>query len=741
MEARRLITALTAAMLVFLTYTLVYDWIRPERPPASGAQPVAGVGDTAGWTQPPGGDGQAPFDAGEVAAGAGQAAGAATGPSSAPTSRPPGGKLSFTSGPEVEPIRLGGPGQPLELLLDPRGASLGTLELAEQHGRKGREHYVYQTAPNSSAPYVLLKPIMRDGQPQNSFITRRLILGEHGAAAIPLENVVWNVAPPPEATAGQQATFTTLLRSADGATDVLALTKTYTLQPGKPVVDLSLSVRNLTQQPLQVTLEQDGPSGIAREGSYGDMIRLLTAHYSEGRVALGTARQRPDLVKATQAGGSVHLLAAGSDKLAWIALTNKFFGVFMRPLGAGDQPGQFVHAVEGVAAAPYATDVHGDLVARVQTVPLDVPAGGEASVAFEIYAGPKDAQVLDRVNPLYIDRTRLGYDAAQAADISCMCTFEPLPQIMGWLLRMVYAVVGNYGVAIIVLVLIVRGLLHPLAVWQQKAMYRTQEGMMRIQPKMEAIKERFANDRVRQNQEIMKLMSEERVNPAAGMVSMIPLFIQMPILVALWTELNSDIRLRHAPFDGWWIRDLAAPDAFLTFDPPFSVPLLSAIPLIGAAFSNIASLNLLPILMGLSMYLQQKYMPKPHMQAQLEAARKNPPAERKPGGGLSAEEQIRQQQMMANMMAILFPIMFYSMPSGLTLYWMATNIFGICESLIIRKQIERDKLRRAKEGPAPPKPAGRGLFARFMERMAERAEQIQRKADEMSQRPGAKRSK
>jgi YidC/Oxa1 family membrane protein insertase len=297
-----------------------------------------------------------------------------------------------------------------------------------------------------------------------------------------------------------------------------------------------------------------------------------------------------------------------------------------------------------------------------------------------------------------------------------------LEEMMLWLLDKIHMVVRNYGVGIMILVLIVRTLLHPLTKFQQKSMFRMQEGMARMQPKQEAIKQKYANDKVKQNQEIMKLFAEEGVNPAGSFVSFLPMFVQMPILVALWTALNTDIHLRHAPFDGWWIVDLSAPDSLLTFNPPVTVPILGYLPLIGSVFSGVTSLNVLPILMGLSMWLQQKYMPKPQMKPKLDAS--------KARGGTSPEDQMRQQTLMAYMMAVLFPLMFYKMPAGLNLYWMATNVFGICESLIIRKQLERDRQKRDQGGPQPPRRPG--LVSRFFKRIAEQAEQLQKKADELS---------
>ena len=358
---------------------------------------------------------------------------------------------------------------------------------------------------------------------------------------------------------------------------------------------------------------------------------------------------------------------------------------------------------------------------------------------YEVYVGPKDPDVLAKVNPAFADQTKVYYNLAAAADRRC-CTFEPLPQIMIGLLHWIQYLVRNYGIAIIILVVIVRTCLHPLTVYQQKSMFRMQDSMARLQPKLQDIKERFANDRTRLNQETMKLYAEEGVNPMGTLVGMLPLFIQMPILVALWTGLNTDINLRHAPFDGWWIKDLAAPDALVAFDPPITIPVLGQLPLLGWMFTGVTGLNLLPILMGISMWLQQKYMPKPGMQAKLEAAKKNPPAERKPGQ-TSPQDQLRQQQMIAYMMTFMFPLMFYYMPSGLNLYWMATNVFGIGESLIIRKQLREEKERRAREGPPPPSTKKKsGFMSRMLKKMAEQAEEIQRKADKLSdQGPGGPR--
>jgi YidC/Oxa1 family membrane protein insertase len=216
----------------------------------------------------------------------------------------------------------------------------------------------------------------------------------------------------------------------------------------------------------------------------------------------------------------------------------------------------------------------------------------------------------------------------------------------------------------------------------------------------------------------------------APLVAFIPLFLQMPILVALWTAMNTEIQLRNAPFDGWWIVDLSNPDALISFGGDgITIPVLSWLPwwLGGSMFRNIPSFNVLPILMGVSMWLQQKYMPKPGMQARIDAAKTQPTS----AGAPTLEMQMRQQAMMANIMSVMFPLMFYYMPSGLNLYWMATNVFGIFESLIIRKQLEREKERRAKLGPPPPKKPG--AVARLFKWMAEQGNELQQKADQITE--------
>ena len=691
-DFRRMLVAIAAAMAVFFAYRLIMAKFFPLPPPAVTAEGPA-----------------APPESGLPSTGPGVTA---TAPASAAASVPTTARmLSLVSGQDTARVTLGGrPEDVLRMELDPRGASVATLELFQ---RNAKGQFVYRMKPQGDGPYVLLAPIDDGRQIHDSFTTYRLWIKEFGSQSWPLDTLAWAVAE----QAADRVVFTTALATADTGQTLLRLTKTYRLLPGKPVFDFELAVDNVGPDPLTIWVDQDGPLGVPLEGQQYDNRQLLAAQQNKGTVELDRAQQHQKLLQATRRGETVPLLVPDKGPFVWTALMNKYFAVFTRPVPTSGTVQNYVAGVAGLVADAGATQDSGDLLARMTTAPALLPPGDSARYPFEVYTGPKDAATLARVNP----------DS---------CTFGWLQDLMVWLLESIHIFVRNYGVAIMILVLIVRGLLHPLSVWQQKSMFRMQEAMARLQPKLAELKEKYANDKVKQNQETMRLFGEEGVNPAGNFVSFIPLMIQMPILVALWTALNTDVNLRHAPFDGWWITDLSAPDALIAFSTPQTVPILGDIPLIGGVFKNVVSINLLPILMGISMWLQQKYMPKPAMQAKIEAAKKQA-QQGKPKSGPSPEDQLRQQMIMSYVMAILFPLMFYKMPSGLNLYWMSTNVFGICESLIIRKQIDEEKKRRALEGPRPPKKTG--VVARLFKHIASQAEEIQRKADELGKADESKR--
>lgn len=720
-----MITAILAAMAVFILYQFVYS--RFVAPP-----PPAGVPGGAAKNSPPGGaaapDGAANLtERGSAAPAPATATTPAT--STTPASAPAGGLASFafSAGPSATSIRIGGEaGDALGVDLSPVGASLERLLLT----KRNKDRYLHRESADGNDPLVLLSPVEADGRVLRSYGTPQigLIIGDERAWDIP--DLIWSVA---ERTS-QAVTFETILRGAEDAA-LLRVTKRYALVAGTSTINLTLAAENLSGGELKFAIRQDGPLGVVLDDQYTRVRRVVIARRAaEGGLAFESALQASDVAKSDR-----HFVN-GNQPLLWSALVSKYYGVFTRPLGPEGKPADFLASARAALAVSPATGRQGEVMLSFDTRTESLAPGATRAISFELYAGAKDEDELRAASPAYLDRNQLGYVAVHDFDSTCFCSLCNLPwltRLLTGLLEFIRNIVGNFGVAIIIMVIIIRSLLHPLSVFQQKSMYRTQEAMARLHPKLELIKQRNANDKVKLNQETMKLYGEEGVNPAAPLLGMLPMIIQMPILISLWTALSNDIHLRHAPLDGWWIRDLSAPDGLFRFgDGGVTIPILGWLPLIGPFFSNIHSFNMLPILMGISMYLQQKYMPKPALAAKLEAAKQagaaTPAPPPGPRSGMSPEDQARQQQMIAHMMTIMMPIMFYTMPSGLNLYWMVTNVFGIVESLIIRRQMQAEKVRRAAEGPPPPPKPGR--ISEWFRRLSAEYQELQKKADEASGR-------
>jgi YidC/Oxa1 family membrane protein insertase len=206
------------------------------------------------------------------------------------------------------------------------------------------------------------------------------------------------------------------------------------------------------------------------------------------------------------------------------------------------------------------------------------------------------------------------------------------------MLSALHVFIPNYGLAIIVLTIMVRVVTAPLTTKQMRSMER----MRALQPQLTELKEKHADDRQKQSEEMMRLYKQEGVNPLGGCF---PMLLQLPVFIGLFYSLRSSIALRQAPFFGW-IDDLSAPDSL------FEIPGLD-IPL-----------RVLPLIMGASMLVQQKITPAQSMD----------PA---------------QQKMMTIVMPIMMTVLFYQFPSGLVLYWMVSNVLAISHQLWIGRHLRR----------------------------------------------------
>ena len=266
-----------------------------------------------------------------------------------------------------------------------------------------------------------------------------------------------------------------------------------------------------------------------------------------------------------------------------------------------------------------------------------VAAGETSENTVRFFAGAKKVAVLDQYKDAYgipfFDRS---------VDFG---TLYFLTKPIFLMLNYFYGLLGNFGLAILLLTVVIRLALYPLA----NKSYKSMGQMKQLMPKIQEIQQRYTDDKMRMNMEIMELYKKEKVNPASGCL---PLLIQLPVFFALYKVLFVTIEMRHAPFFGW-ITDLSAKDTtniftlfgLIPWDPP-----------------SIMHIGILPVFMTITMIVQQKLSPKP--------------------------SDATQAQVMAAM-PYLFLFMFANFPAGLVIYWAWNNILSILQQQAINRQLER----------------------------------------------------
>ncbi|MEM1132148.1 MAG: membrane protein insertase YidC [Pseudomonadota bacterium] len=255
-----------------------------------------------------------------------------------------------------------------------------------------------------------------------------------------------------------------------------------------------------------------------------------------------------------------------------------------------------------------------------------VAPGATLETSTRLYAGAKNVELLDS----YTEQGITLLD--RAVDWGWFYWFEkPIFYLLKWL----FDAIGNFGVAIILLVVIIRGLMFPIAQRQ----FASMAAMRAVQPKMKALQEKYKDDKAKMQQEVMKLYKEEKVNPLGGCL---PIFLQIPIFFALYKVLLLTVEMRHQPF-ALWIKDLSAPD------PLTPVNLFGLLPFEPVSF---LAIGILPILLGISMWLQFKLNPAP-----------TDPV---------------QAQVFSIMPWILMFVM-APFAAGLQLYWMVSNVLTIAQ--------------------------------------------------------------
>ena len=373
--------------------------------------------------------------------------------------------------------------------------------------------------------------------------------------------------------------------------------KVYLFQRGSYSIDVSFEIQNRGSVPLQpyayFQLLRDGkaPAGdsamlptFTGVGVYTDKDKFQKVDFSE--IEKGKAPQS----KKSEDG--------------WIAMLQHYFLAAWLPKNG--TPREF-----------YTRKVDNNLYAAGVIVPApEVQPGGTATIAVPLYTGPQEQDKLSKLAP--------GLDLS--VDYGWL-TIIAVP--LFWLLSWFYQWVGNWGVAIILLTVVIKLIFYPLS----EASYRSMARMRVLAPKLQRLKEQYGDDKQRMQQAMMELYKTEKINPLGGCL---PIVVQIPVFIALYWVLLASVELRHAPFM-LWIHDLSRPDPWF----------------------------ILPVLMGATMIIQTRLNPEPPDPVQAKVMK---------------------------IMPIAFSVFFFFFPAGLVLYWLVNNILSIAQQWNINRVLERANL-------------------------------------------------
>jgi YidC/Oxa1 family membrane protein insertase len=387
----------------------------------------------------------------------------------------------------------------------------------------------------------------------------------------------------------------------------VTVTKTYTFKRGTYLVDVKYDIKNASADPVTAD-------------AYFQFLR--DANPPEGESS-GSNIFTGGI--ATFTGPAVYTEAKKYQKVAfsdvekkdshvkestdgWVAMVQHYFVSAWLP--QGNTKRDF-----------FTKKVSNDLYSAGVIVPLAAAAvGAQASVSMPLYLGPQEQEKLKTIAP--------GLDAVVDYGVLTVIAY-PMFQVLSW----IYGVVGNWGWTIILFTILIKILFYPL---NQKAGKST-AAMKRVGPKIEALKARYGDDKMAMSKAQMALFKEEKINPMGGCL---PMLVQMPFFFALYWVLLGAVELRNAPWIGW-IQDLSTPD-------PFYV---------------------LPVIMGISMFVQSKLNPAP-------------------------SDPVQAKVM--TFFPIIFSVMFLFFPSGLVLYWAVQNILGIVQQWNINRTTAVPEVKPAK---------------------------------------------
>ncbi len=458
----------------------------------------------------------------------------------------------------------------IEADLDTAGADLRSLKLLKHMSAQQDSKPVDLFEDRSALIYVAQSGLLGPGLPNHTFVftpDKSSVSLESGQA---------------EAT----VSFTAIVPG------VVRVIKTWHFKRGSYVIGLDTSVENLGTAPLtpqayfQFLRVSKAPPGDPR----------FVNTYTGPAVYTESSKFHKESFQDIDKGKTDYPATANNG---WIAMLQHYFVAAWLPKN-GDQREFFTRKIGN------------DLYTAGLIEPMETIApNGVGTLPMSLYAGPQEGKKLQSLAPgldLTID---YGWLTIIATPL-----FYVLSMIQGW--------VGNWGAAIILLTILIKALFFPLSAASYKSMAR----MRLVQPKMQRIREQYADDKARMNQAMMELYRTEKINPLGGCL---PMVVQIPVFIALYWVLLGSVELRHAPFVGW-IHDLSAQDPYY----------------------------ILPLIMTASMFVQQRMSPKP-------------------------PDPIQAKVMM--FMPLAFSVMFFFFPAGLVLYWVVNNLLSITQQWQISRMM------------------------------------------------------
>jgi YidC/Oxa1 family membrane protein insertase len=415
-------------------------------------------------------------------------------------------------------------------------------------------------------------------------------------------------------------------------------------------ITLDVEVKNLGNETVDLAYRLDGPNGLPIEGWWFTRksgrgwsmagLRDVVSRYFGNKDA---SEHTPTSIAAGEAddpeGGSMAFIGVDAQYFAAMMLPNKksVDDVWLEKARlASLSPPPKPRSSDGMFA---------NVTCRLISKTSVLKAGDSLKHSYTIFTGPKRPELLAEYKSTADPKYTL-------SDVLYYGWFGPVAQLMLAILHFFYGIVGNYGIAIIMLTALVRGCMFPVSRKQAHSMAKMQE----LKPELDKIKEKYSKDPAKQSQAMQELYRKYNINPLAGCL---PMFIQLPIFVGLYRALAVDVELRQAPLISdsvRWCSNLAAPDMFLNWSSVMPDFVNS-----GEGFFGLGPyLNILPLItIALFIMQQHMFMPEP------------------------TNEQAAMQQKMMKYMSAFIGFMFYKVPSGLCLYFIASSLWGIAERKLV----------------------------------------------------------